>query len=217
MGRPPKSFVADALRKAQLAWLEKLEHSTGMTATAIARAAGLDPSTLTRFKSAGTGTLSTLTINRLAAALNVEAGPEVGGSGTPQRLSEEAEPYKASQDGSEIDQAIRLLTAGRNNCDPWRLRTRSLEAIGYLPGDIVLVDLGATPKDGDAVLATIVDFNLMQSTTVWRRYRVSGDLAVLVPASFDQDYGEPLLVNGKDVQVRGVLLPHRLRPVQKAA
>lgn len=217
MGRRPKSMVVDALRNAQLNWLEKLEQSTRETATAIARRAGLDPSTLTRFKKAGKGTLSTMTISQIASAWQVEAGADVRGGMEPPGLSEEAEPYKAPETASDIDTAIRALTAGRNNCDPWQLRSHSLEAIGYLPGDIVLVDLSATPRDGDAVLATVVDFELMKSVTVWRRYRQSGDLGVLVSASYDHDTGEPLLVNGKSVQVRGVLLPHRLRPVNKAA
>lgn len=209
--------MVDAVRQSQLRWLEGLETSTGDTATQIARSSGLDPSTLTRFKRSDKGTLSGATISQIASTYNVDADPEVRGSTTlPLGFSEEAEPYKITHDGSEIDNAIRALTAGRNNCDPWRLRSHSLEGMGYLPGDIVLVDLAATPKDGDAVLATIIDLDLMTSVSVWRRYRVSGDLGLLVPASFHQN-GEPILVSGRGVQVRGVLLPHRLRAVNKAA
>lgn len=215
--RKPKSQVNAALRTSHLDWLTKLESETSDSASQIARNSGLDPSTLTRFKKpTSTRVLDTLTISQITNAYKVD--PPTDPNGAPAKgFQDEATPYRSSSSGSEIDIAIRALTAGRNNCDPWTLRTRTLEAAGYLPGDVVLVDLSAQPRDGDAVLAQVYDFERMKAVSVWRKYRQSGDLALLVPASFDPSLGEPLLVNGKDVSVKGVLLPHRLRPVNKAA
>jgi hypothetical protein len=51
--------------------------------------------------------------------------------------------------------ALRSLIGDRNGIEPWLLHTRALELEGFMPGDIVLVDLNASPKPGDAVYATV--------------------------------------------------------------
>ncbi|KQW22119.1 hypothetical protein ASC80_01610 [Afipia sp. Root123D2] len=217
MTRKPKSEVNEALRAAQLEWLAHAEKTTGKTHTELAREASVDPSTLSKFKSQPNRVLTALTITQISTRWSIPAGEDVIGPGAPRGFGEEAVPYKTPINGSMLDAAIQALIAGRNNCDPWTLRTRSLEAVGFMPGDVVLVDLSASPRDGDAVLAQVYDFTSMKARTIWRRFRQSGELGFLVPASFDPDAGEPMLVNGRNVVVKGVLLPHRLRPVNNAA
>lgn len=216
MTRTPKTETNAKLRAAQLTWLSNLEGARGITATELARGAELDPSTLTRFKKDTTRLLSTLTMRQLSSRWDFPLTPDVGGV-VDAGMFEEATPYKSPATASEMVAALNALRFGRNNCDAWTVNSRSLEAVGILPGDVVLVDLSAEPRDGDAVLAQVYDFDRMKAKTVWRRFRQSGDLRLLVSASFEAEPEPPLLVNGRDVAIKGVVLPHRLRPVDTAA
>ncbi|MGX9389787.1 helix-turn-helix domain-containing protein [Nitrobacteraceae bacterium UC4446_H13] len=216
MTRKPKTETNAALRADQLTWLVNLGIARRMTATELARGADLDPSTLTRFKKDPSRLLSTLTLQQLSTRWEFPLTPDLGGL-IEAGLAEEATPYKSPSSTSQMVAALNALRFGRNNCDPWTVNSRALEAIGVMPGDIVLVDLSAEPRDGDAVLAQVYDFDRMKAKTVWRRFRQSGDLRLLVSASFEPEAEPPLLVNGRDVAIKGVVLPHRLRPVDNAA
>ncbi|KPG01812.1 hypothetical protein IP86_03110 [Rhodopseudomonas sp. AAP120] len=183
----------------------------------MARGADIDPSTLTRFKSTDGRTISPLTMQQLANRWQFALDPTISGSVDSTSFAAEAQPYRSSGVKTPLDHALDALRAGCIDWTAWTVRARTMEAAGFLPGDVVLVDHNARPSDGDAVLAEIYDFDRSKPDLVWRRLRTSGNIQLLVSASFDPNLGEPALVDGKNVNIKGVVLGHRLRSVNKAA
>jgi hypothetical protein len=82
-------------------------------------------------------------------------------------------------------QALRSLIGDREGIEPWRLNTRALELEGYMPGDIVLVDLNASPQAGDAVYATIREQSRVEP--IMRKFQPTGIVDLLVPRTNDPD------------------------------
>ncbi|MFT0875980.1 hypothetical protein VRZ08_05425 [Rhodopseudomonas sp. G2_2311] len=217
MAKQPKSQKRQDLREAQLAWLERLEDHTDKDATNLARGAQIDPSTLTRFKSAQSRTLSVLTLQQLAERWQFPLDPSISGATEIRGFATEAEPYKPKNANSALMTALDALRSAQPGSEAWEVRSRALEAVGILPGDVVLVDPFAKPRDGDAVLAQIWDFERQKFDDAWRRISITGPIQILAAASFDPNYAGPVLVNEKDVKIKGVVLGHRLRPVDRAA
>ena len=102
----------------------------------------------------------------------------------------EAEPYGLAGT-TDFDAVVRDWIGERAGVDAWILRTRALELAGYLPGDVVIVDLKATARPHDIVCAQLYDFKTMKADTIWRRYEppylvaVSSDAALLKPERDD--------------------------------
>lgn len=199
-------------------WLRTLPDKTGKTLTTLAKEIHISPSTLTRPVQEGddgTSTLHARTIAKITFHTGV-AGPALGGAAAARReLDEEAAPYEmASND--PLSAVLAALGAGHGAgaaITPWLLATRALELAGYLAGDIVLVDLGnADPKPGDAVCAQVYDWPSMRAETVMRIYERAGAQFVLVARTADPALNAILPVDNERVVIKGVLLPHRLRP-----
>lgn len=210
-----KSDAARALRDAQKRYLELVRSRTGLSLSEISRRANVSPSTVTRFMNAADyqGTLATLTISQIAEATGVPAAAAaMGGVAGGEAFAEgEAEPYVAGEQVGAVDRALAALRLGRNAADPWVLRTRALEDAGYLPGDLVIVDLNAVPAAGDPVCAQVYDWEKMRAETVFRLY----EEPYLVGASRDPAFRKPMLVDGKSVVIKGVLTD-LLRPRRAA-
>jgi SOS-response transcriptional repressor LexA len=99
----------------------------------------------------------------------------------------------------------------RNGLTPWILRTRAVELAGYLPGDVLVLDLNATPQPGDIVCAQVYDWSSRNRTeTVVRVYDRAPPIELLVARSIE--HHQPIVIDGERVVVKGVFLPHRLRP-----
>jgi hypothetical protein len=195
-------------------WLREVVRQSGLKPTRLAKELKIAPSTLTRpLKEGedGTSTLHAATIEKISAFTGI-AGP---GAAAPRRtargLAEEALPYRAEQAGDPLDSAVQALIGGRNGVDPWTLKTRALELLGYLPGDVVLVDLNAEAKPGDAVCAQIYDWTRMRAETIMRVLERAGPVEVLLARSLDPTLQQVVAVDGEQVMVKGVILPHRLR------
>jgi hypothetical protein len=201
--------------RAHRAWLRSLPALTGKSLTKLAEEIGIARSTLTRPLKAddpGTSTLHARTIEKVVRHIGMP-GPEApcDTAGTrPQALSEDAAPYRP-EEKDPLAEAVRALVKGRNGVDPWKLSTRALELAGFLPGDVVLVDLNATPKPGDAVCAQVYDWGHMQVETLMRIFERAAPVDLLVSKSLDPALQQPLVVDGERVVVKGVILPHRLR------
>ena len=198
-----KSDAARALRDAQRRYLEMVKTRTGLSFSEIGRRANVSPSTVTRFMNATNydGTLATLTISQVAEATGIPATRTALGA-TIEGVSEgEAEPYIAEPGGAFAPSAIEALLNGRTAADPWVLRTHAIEDAGYLPGDVVIVDLNAEPRDGDVVCAQVYDWEKMRAETVFRVF----EEPYLVSASRDPALRKPLLLDGKSVIVKGVV------------
>jgi transcriptional regulator with XRE-family HTH domain len=194
-------------------WL--MEHMR-MNQAALAKAAGVQPSTLSRvLKKDGTGTLHARTRSKLektsgillSAVIDTLAAPGFRG------LAEDAVPFDAESADPAVSAAIKALIGGREDADSRTIRTRALEGLGYLPGDIVIVDLRRKPMPGDVVFAQVYELGRSEPETVMRIY----EPPVLVAASFDGQLQRPLMVDDARVKIEGVVLPHRLRPTTPAA
>jgi hypothetical protein len=204
----------EKLRAAQLAYLDQVEQQTRLTPSEIAREIESDPSTLTRFKyKAGyNGTLSDVVIAKTEARFGIPApqdarakpagstamlvAPALGGG-----LSEpEAEPYQAPK-GDKMADLVTAAVAGRVHVVPWTLRSRALEDEGYLPGDVLIVDLNAEPEPGDIVCAQLYDFERAGGTrTVFRLYHPP----FLVGAGKEEGARVPQLIDSS-VGLKGVV------------
>jgi len=208
-----KSDAVRALRDAQRRYLEIVRARTGLSYSEIGRRSHVSPSTITRFVNAPDyeGTLATLTISQIAEASGVPATAAALGTSLDGVAEGEAEPYVAAPGGSAIEQALEALRRGRNGADPWVLRTRAIEDAGYLPGDLVIVDLNATAVAGDAVCAQVYDWDKMRAETVFRIF----EEPYLVGASRDPVFRKPMLVDNKSVVIKGVLTD-LLRPRRAA-
>lgn len=215
--KPPaksaKSEAMRALRDAQQRYLETVRARTGLSYSEIGRRSGVSPSTITRFMNAASyeGTMATLTISQIAEKVGVPATAAALGTAMDGVAESEAEPYVAAVSSSPVEAALEALRRGRNAADPWVLRTRALEDAGYLPGDLVIVDLGASAVAGDAVCAQVYDWEKRRAETVFRIF----EEPYLVGASRDPAFRKPLLVDGKAVVIKGVVTD-LLRPRRAA-
>lgn len=183
--------------------------------TRIAKDIGIAPSTLTRLLNepeGGTATLHARTLRKLQEYSGIapsfwhdpESAPAARG------LREDAVPYDVKHADAALAAALKSLIGARKAADPWTIKTRSLECVGFMPGDVVLVDLGLRPESGDAVCAQVYDWRRGTAETVMRLY----EPPYLVAASLDESLRRPFVVDDDQVIIKGVVLPHRLRPAR---
>lgn len=210
---PDRSQLKKELQARQRAWLQEVVRITGLSLTQIARKSDVSDTTLTRLVNRPNydGTLTQLVIDRIKETFKVP-GPEeyasarrplLGGFGEAERFDMQAEP-------PALAKVIAALLGGRAAVDAWRLKTAALEEVGYLPGDIVLVDLNAQPMPQDAVCAQVYDWTRGGAETVWRVF----DPPFLVAAARERTAYKPLLVDNERAIIKGVIVeslrPHRL-------
>lgn len=185
--------VQDGARRVIREWLLKVADETGKSLSKIAAEAGLTVSTVTRaaYKPEHPHVLSTSSIAKISKLTGIAPPSDLLGAlaGSPGReLAEhEAAPYVFAKQESEADAAVRSFIAGRSGIDAWVLRSRALDLAGYLPGDVVFVDLKAKPRAGDVVCAQIYDFDRGKAETIWRIY----EPPYLVAASTDTTLRRP--------------------------
>lgn len=192
------------------AWLQTVLSKTGDTPSGLARKAGLATTTLTRFLNDPAAPMLQLrSIAKIAHVADVqpiglpnitEAGTLLAALRGPTGMSEsEAEPFQNAS--GALAEAVRMLVSGRNAADPWRLCTRALEVAGYLPGDIVVVDLNRPAKAGDVVCAQAYRWAEGKADTVFRIY----EPPYLIASSWDPAFRKPLLVDNNQVIIKGVV------------
>ncbi len=193
------------------AFILRIMGLTGWTQTELAQRAGLDPSTLSRFLSGSRSghALRGSTIRKLEAISGLSFGPKhdatAKDSGATGFAEPEAVPLSMTE-ANPLRQAIAALSRGKNNVDPWTLKSRALEGAGYRPGDILLVALGETPIQGDLVCAQIYDWTKGRAETVFRLFQPP----YLVAATTDTTLMRPFVVDDGAVSIKGVVL-HTLR------
>ena len=188
-------------------WL--MEHMR-MNQAALAKAAGVQPSTLSRvLKKDSTVTLHARTLNKLekVSGILLSAVIDTPSAPAPRGLAEDAVPFDAESADPAVSAAIRALIGSREAADSRTIRTRALEGLGYLPGDIVIVDLDRKPARGDVVCAQVHESGRGEPETVMRIYQPP----VLLAATFDPQQ-RLFWVDDPRVKIEGVVLPHRLRP-----
>lgn len=199
------------LKDAVRAWLQELPGLTGKTLSAIAVEVGVNASTLTKAANSLSHrhVLSFSTISKIVAHYRVPppAGLEAELAGLPTAAftMPEATPFEFDPKHPVIGAAVRDFIKGRGGLQPYRLNTRMLELAGYLPGDIVVVDVSPEGrvtelKRSDVVLARIFDQDRDQSSEAWRIY----DRPYLVTATTDST--SPRAVHQDAARIVGVVV-----------
>lgn len=208
---PPKSdqIVARMHREFVRSVVEK----TKTPPTRIATDLKIAPSTLTRILNEpedGKATLRATTIAKLERYSGLTAPmlemPE--GARSIVGLREDAVPFEPRDGDPAVAAALKAIVGGRKNIDAWTIKSRALECAGYMPGDTVLVDLSTLPRAGEPACAQVYDWRGGAAETVMRIY----EPPYLVAATFDGNLRKPLLVDDERVILKGLILPHRLRP-----
>jgi transcriptional regulator with XRE-family HTH domain len=216
VARPGLSATKKRLQALQRSWLHEIVASSGLKLAQIATKAGVSDTTLSRLANdeAYEGTLSQLTIARIKEAFRVPGPEEYGAGGGRRRFGlagfAEAQRFVPKAEPEPLAAAVSALIGDRHAIDAWRLRTEALVEAGYLAGDIVLVDMNASPEPQDAVCAQVYDWQRGGAETVWRIY----DPPFLVAAAHERTAYKPLLVDNDRVIIKGVLIgsirPHAL-------
>lgn len=203
-----RMFQAMTIGDEHKAYVERVMQRTGWDQTEVARRAGLDPSTLSRFlKEVDEGrNLSAQSLRKIEQASGILFGPAPVLPRTaagPQGFAEvEATPYVVGGNGNGLNPAIQALLLGKNTADPWVLRSRALEIMGYRMGDVLIVDLAIAPKPGDVVCAQIYDWNKGHAETLFRLYQPP----CLVAATSDEKLLRPFIVDDQAVTIKGVVV-----------
>ncbi len=191
------------LRDQQLAWLNHITKTGGITITEIARAAGLHPSTLTRFVNRDDAghTLTSSTVHKIEKATRVPAYD--AGKPTISAFNEdEASPFIPVNDNNPVEMALKHAAEASHDVHLWTLKTASLSAVGYPSGMVVAVDQAVQPRSGDAVCAQIYDFRRGSAETVFRVFRTP----YLLSAASSGEPLPPELVDNERVVIAGVIV-----------
>lgn len=208
---PPKSDQMVA--KLHRDFVKRVVEHTRTPPTRIATDLKIAPSTLTRLLNepeGGKATLRATTIAKLEAYSGLTAPTLESPDGAIQApgLREDAVPFEMRDGDASVVAGIKAVTGARKNVDAWTIRTRALECAGYMPGDIVLVDLSTMPRVGEPACAQVYNWRGGTAETVMRLL----EPPYLVAATFDPALRKPLLVDDDRVIVKGLILPHRFRP-----
>jgi hypothetical protein len=185
-------------------YLRRILDHLKMKPTPLAKAAGVSASSLVRLlKEDSTGTLHARTLRKLEkfSGISLSSVVDAPSASGLRGLAEEAVSFDAGSADPAVSDAIRALIGTREAAVPRTIRTRALECIGYLPGDIVIVELGRRPEPGEVVWAQV------DAEMVMRIY----EPPILAAATLDQQLRRPLMLDAR-VNIKGVVLPHRLRP-----
>jgi len=129
---------------------------------------------------------------------------------TPHKIGQgfsesDAVPFAHKRDTDARKTAIVAAFGGdRPGIDAWEVRQPSLAFMGYMPGDVILVDthLSELTKAGDVVLAQIYDNGAGGARTVLRRH----EPPVLVAFGPDTDDRRVHVVDNNNVAIRGKVI-----------
>lgn len=199
-------------RDEQLEWLQAVKAATGLSSTALANKAKVAQSTITNFeKPDWPHPLSTRTVTKIENATGMRMGPQPRPRGM---RDSEAEPFDPNGAVDPISVLLRQAVTSSNALACWTLQSRALESAGYLPGDVLIVDMNAKLAPGDVVCAQLYDWARSRAETVFRIW----EPPALVSATMDPDLRKPFVVDSENVVIKGVVVGTlRPRPVRPRA
>lgn len=219
MARPSTTKGKSALQAEERArildWIEWLRAKTGKSLSELAEGAGLSSNTLTRLKQRESALLDALSVRMLSEYAKLP-GPDLYKLGHGAGFTEEAERYDPAGQapGDLTSKLVALATKDRANSSSWRLKTRALEGLGYMLGDIVITDASVQPRAGDAVCAQVYDFKTGTAETVFRVF----EPPYLIAFHNEASLRKPLLIdNERVVVVAPVTESFRSRPENEFA
>lgn len=175
-------------------WLEQAMRTQGLKPTPFAKAAGLAPSTLLRALDPDSPTsLERASITKIARRFNI-APPGAMLTAAPAGFAEDLVAFDdppATFCGTPLtaDQFVR------------RTGTRALELSGLLPGDLLLFDMAAAPRAGDAVAANLYGHG--GAITALRLYEPP---YLVTRTMHDDAHAKPLLVEDDRVRIMATMV-----------
>jgi hypothetical protein len=193
-------------REQTRAWVRGVLEHLKITPTELARRADIAQSTLTRFlyQPEHPHDLSRRTIAAIARVAGTEPFTMPAAGPAPSEVVEITD----IDDGDTIWRALLKTDRQSNTIQTHIMNSRALELVGYLPGDLLIVDSAAVPARGDVVFAEIG-----ATEFVFRIY----EPPFLTAASHDERFRRPIIVDSLNVHIRGVVTgSYRSRGRQKA-
>lgn len=183
------------------AWLKRILDETGLSASALARKIGTSTTTITRLLNDPThkAVLSHRTIDAIVRVTGLSGPYPSRIERLVQKEDIDAIMLPKETGDTRVDDAIRYLCQTESALVPWRLNTHALEGLGYLPGDVMIVDMNATAETGDVVVAQLYAQN---TRTVFRQYVKP----FLTAEACDRVARQPILVDEMNAQIRGVVV-----------
>jgi transcriptional regulator with XRE-family HTH domain len=193
-----------------LAQIDRRLKEQGISERALCVAAKVDVDTIRNVRRAQSALPKYETLVKLANVLGCSlaeltgeealGGPMVNGVRLKGFEDIEATPFqpRAAQQ-SEPELAIQALYPGRPNTHLWEIKSSALNMAGFMPGDVLIVDLSRTAKAGDLVCAQVTFPEGVR--TVFRFY----EPPYLVARSTEQQYNRPELVDNDRAIIMGVV------------
>lgn len=192
----------DSVRERQVNWVKSLPELTGKSLSRLAKEAGFANSTLTRFvKSSSEGLLSPATIQAIAEKAHVD--PPVGSIATTALAGfrEDGVPYTAAMAAADgTKPAVNALIAGRADASAFFMKSDVLALTGIRKGDVLIIDMAATPHQGDIVCVQVESGH--SAKTIFRIFQPPH---LLVGAAFDPGAVRPEIIDGVRVRIAGVM------------
>lgn len=178
-----------------------------------AKQAGVSPASIYNFIRGDSDSLNQRTLDRLAAAAGVTAEALTSGTVTALREPEDVAYLPEGQGGNYYPAIIAVLHPGRDKAFPMLCGSTAMNLSGFLPGDTLIVDPEAVPRDGDAVIVQVYDDNTGTAETLFRGL----EGAYLIPRSTDAGF-RPETFEPDRVRLVGVAIDRfRGRALEQAA
>ena len=188
-------------------WIAAIAQHLQLSASELARRAGLATSTITRYLNDQTGAIGIS--QRSLDAISQYSGflpHQMPGAARAHGFSEpEAVPY--SYDATEVrpewlDGAVAAVIGDATHKAAWVMKSSALDMIGIMPRDIMVIDMNRSPSAKDIVCVQITDFATGSAETLFRYY----DAPFAVARSAKLGHIKPLLVDNEAIQIRGVVV-----------
>lgn len=179
-------------------WLRAVSGYMNLSLSELAVRSGLAASTVTRFMNdkSGTLTITERTLDAISRFSGVPRNTLPGQKALPGFGESEAAVYDSRTDDqlpAWVDAAIRAAKGTRNGVEAWIMKGWTLDMLGILPGDILIIDQNKRPRAGNIVCAQLTDLATGRTETVMRRYEPpfihthSAKLGFLKPEQVDDE------------------------------
>lgn len=191
-------------------WFKKRQKIAGVTAEDIARRMGRARSNVSHILN-GHQRMSLDWAKAFAEVLGVPLDEVLSHAGVLEEASahtlrpgfsdSDAAPFKGREAEDRQAHNRAMAFGERPGVDLWQVRSPALAFMGFMPGDMMLVDTHAAERAraGDVVIAQVYDNAKGTAATLLRRY----EPPVLVAASPDPDDRRVHVVDGVNVVIRG--------------
>ncbi len=194
-------------------WIAGILRERGWKATDLARRAGVNQTTLTRFLNNRDHPYAMSERTRAAIARTIGLAASVSAPPARQPAIGFFEPDAVEYDAATPvnDAVLADILQGYARTRPhlarFVLRTRALESLGWLPGDVLLVDINEPARQGDLVCAQIYDWPRNRADTVFRIYQAP----FLLTGPKAGKLTPPLMVDNQTIVIKGAVIT-TLRP-----